>query len=154
VVDNHSEDDTVTAVRREAPEVTLIENAANLGFPGGNNVGIRHALEGGCDYVFLLNNDATVASDCIRLLVEAAEVEGAAGILCPLVYYADPPDLIWYAGSEWDPAKIYNGSYHGRGQRDVGQFNGVRSTGVATGAAMLIARQVFETVGLLDESLF
>ena len=133
VVDNHSEDDSVAAIRREAPEVTLIENSTNLGFPGGCNVGIRHALKGGCDYVFLLNNDATVAPDCIRRLVEAAEDEGATRILCPLVYYADPPDQIWYAGSDWDPARIYNGGYHGRGERDVGQFDGVRPTGVATG---------------------
>lgn len=154
VVDNHSEDDSVAAIRREAPEVTLIENNANLGFPGGCNVGIRHALERGCDYVFLLNNDATVASDCIRRLVEAAEEEGAARILCPLVYYANHPDRIWYAGSEWDPARIYNGGYHGRGERDVGQFDGVRPTGVATGAAVLIAREVFERIGLLDEALF
>jgi FkbM family methyltransferase len=154
VVDNHSEDDSVAAIRREAPEVTLIENPANLGFPGGCNVGIRHALERGCDYVLLLNNDATVAPDCLRRLVEAAEDEGAARILCPLVYYANHPDRIWYAGSEWDPARIYNGGYHGRGERDVGQFDGVCPTGVATGAAVLIAREVFEKIGLLDEALF
>jgi FkbM family methyltransferase len=154
VVDNHSEDDSVAAIRRETPEVTLIENDANLGFPGGCNVGIRHALEQGCDYVLLLNNDTTVASDCIRRLIEAAEEEGAARILCPLVYYADTPDLIWYAGSAWNPARIYNGGYHGRGERDVGQFDGVRSTGAATGAAVLIAREVFEQIGLLEEALF
>ena len=109
--------------------MTLIELRENIGFPGGCNVGIRHALERGCDYVFLLNNDTTVATDCVRRLVEAAEDEGASRILCPLVYYADPPDLIWYAGSDWDPAKIYNGGYHGRGQRDIGQFDGVRRPG-------------------------
>jgi FkbM family methyltransferase len=154
VVDNHSEDDSVGAIRREAPEVTLIENSANLGFPGGCNVGIRHALERGCDYLLLLNNDATVAPDCIRRLVEEAEEDGAARILCPLVYYANHPDRIWYAGSEWDPARIYNGGYDGHGERDVGQFDGVRPTGVATGAAVLIAREVFEKIGLLDEALF
>jgi hypothetical protein len=154
VVDNHSEDDSVAAIRREAPEVTLIENNANLGFPGGCNVGIRHALERGCDYLLLLNNDATVAPDCIRRLVEAAEEEGAARILCPLVYYANHPDRIWYAGSEWNPARIYNVGYHGQGERDVGQFDGVRLTGAATGAAVLIAREVFEKIGLLDGALF
>jgi FkbM family methyltransferase len=154
VVDNGSEDDTAAAVRREAPEVTLIELSENIGSPGGSNVGIRHALERGCDYVFLLNNDTTVTQDCVRRLVEAAEDEGASRILCPLVCYADPPDLIWYAGSTWDPAKIYNGGYHGRGERDIGQFDGVRPTGVATGAAVLVAREVFERVGLLDDRLF
>jgi FkbM family methyltransferase len=154
VVDNPSEDASVAAIRGEAPEVTLIENNANLGFPGGCNVGIRHALERDCDYLLVLKNDATVAPDCIRRLVEAAEKEGAARILCPLVYYANHPDRIWYAGSEWDPARIYNGGYHGRGERDVGQFDGVRPTGVATGAAVLIAREVFEKIGLLDEALF
>ena len=134
--------------------MTLIELSENIGSPGGSNVGIRHALERGCDYVFLLNNDTTVRQDCVRRLVEAAEDEGASRILCPLVCYADPPDLIWYAGSTWDPAKIYNGGYHGRGERDIGQFDGVRPTGVATGAAVLVAREVFERVGLLDDRLF
>jgi FkbM family methyltransferase len=154
VVDNASEDDSVAAIRREAPEVTLIENNANLGFPGGCNVGIRHALERGCDYLLLVKNDATVAPDCIRRLIEAAQEEGAARILCPLVYDANHPDRIWYAGSEWNPARIYNCGYQGRGERDVGQFDGVRPTGVATGAAVLIAREVFERIGLLDEALF
>jgi hypothetical protein len=154
VVDNHSGDDSVAAIRREAREVTLIENNANLGFPGGCNVGIRHALERGCDYLLLLHNDATVAPDCIRRLVEAAEEEGAARILCPLVYYANRPDRIWYAGADCNPARIYNGGYQGQGERDVGQFDGVRPTGVATGAAVLIAREVFEKIGLLDEALF
>ena len=131
--------------------MTLIENDANLGFPGGCNVGIRHALERGGDYLLLLNNDATVAPDCIRRLVQAAEEEGAARILCPLVYYANPPDRIWYAGSGWDPARICNGGYRGRGERDVGQFDGIRPTGMATGAAVLIAREVLEKIGLLDE---
>jgi GT2 family glycosyltransferase len=154
VVDNASSDDTVTAVREREPDVTLIENAENLGFAGGNNVGIRHALETGCEYVMLLNNDATAAPDCIRRLVEVAEGDQPKRILCPLVHYADPPDLIWYAGSDWDPAKVYNGGYHGRGDRDVGQFAGVRETGVGTGAAMLIPRQILEAAGLLADELF
>jgi GT2 family glycosyltransferase len=102
----------------------------------------------------VLNNDTTVARDCIRRLVEVAEADGGSRILCPVVYYADPEDVIWYAGSEWDPAKIYNGGYEGRGERDIGQYRGVRDTGIATGAAMLMPRQVPEKSGLFAEELF
>jgi hypothetical protein len=154
VVDNASDDDTVDALRANAPEVMLIANDANLGFPGGNNVGIRYALAHGADYVLLLNNDATVAADCIRRLVTEAKSGERPRILCPIVYYAEPPDVVWYAGAHWDPAKIYNGGYIGRGERDVGQFSGVRETGVGTGAAMLIPRQVLEAAGLLADELF
>jgi GT2 family glycosyltransferase len=154
VVDNGSGDGTPAAVRSHTPTVTVVENGRNLGFPAGNNVGIRHALLAGADHVLLLNNDTTVAPDCIRLLVEAHAAGPVPRLLCPLIYYADPPDVVWYAGSTWDPEKIYNGGYRGRGQRDVGQFAGVHETGVATGAAMFIPRALFEAVGLLDEDLF
>lgn len=153
VVDNASTDGTASTVRARFPGFTLIVNHANLGFPAGNNVGIRHALATGADHVLLLNNDTTVAPDCVRRMVAEAQ-NGPARILCPLVHYSESPDVVWYAGSRWDPAKVYNGGYEGRGQRDTGQFTGVRETGVATGAAMLIPRPVLEGAGLLAEELF
>src|ERR1041385_7762298 len=84
VVDNGSTDDSVEAIRRAHPLTNVIETGTNLGFTGGNNVGIRYALSSGSDYVFLLNNDTTVAPDAVQALVDAAEAESSYHILSPM----------------------------------------------------------------------
>lgn len=100
VVDNGSGDDSVPKVREQFPEATVIENHANLGFTGGNNVGIREALAQGADYVYLLNNDTTVEPDALTALVAAAEAHPHFGLISPVMHYFDPPRDIWFAGSQ------------------------------------------------------
>lgn len=100
VVDNGSSDDSVAYIHKQFPEATVIENHANLGFTGGNNVGIREALAGGADYVYLLNNDTTVEPDALGALVAAAEAEPRFGLLSPVMHYFDAPRGIWFAGSQ------------------------------------------------------
>jgi GT2 family glycosyltransferase len=97
VVDNGSSDASSTSIRQRFPEVTLIENSENLGFTGGNNIGMRQALEEEADYVLLLNNDTEVAPDAVRLLVETAESDPRIGIAGPIIYYYDRPKMIWEA---------------------------------------------------------
>jgi len=70
VVDNGSTDDSLQRVREAFPEVPILENGRNLGFTGGNNIGLRWALERGADYMLLLNDDTEVAPDFLRQLVE------------------------------------------------------------------------------------
>ena len=154
VVDNGSTDGSAEAVAAAHPEVELIRSAENLGFSGGNNLGLRRALELGCDYAFLLNNDTLVDPGMLGPLLEEAERRPDAGALCPLVLYAHPPDLIWYAGAEFDPRRGHNGRQTGYRERDRGQYSKVREISRASGAAMLVPRRVLEEVGLLDEDLF
>jgi GT2 family glycosyltransferase len=99
VVDNGSSDDSVAWIRERFPETTVIENHANLGFTGGNNVGIRQAAAEGAEYVYLLNNDTTVEPDALSTLVDVAEKEPRFGLLAPVMHYFDPPRDIWFAGS-------------------------------------------------------
>jgi len=100
VVDNGSSDDSVASVRERFPEATVIENHANLGFTGGNNVGIQEAVARGSEFVYLLNNDTTVEPDALGSLVAAAEKEPHFGLLSPVMHYFDPPREIWFAGSQ------------------------------------------------------
>jgi GT2 family glycosyltransferase len=86
--------------------------------------------------------------------VEEAERRPDAGALCPLIYYMEPADIIWFAGASFDPRRGHNGSHTGYGERDRGQYQAVRETGRATGAAMLVPREVIDRVGFLDERLF
>ena len=154
VVDNGSVDGSLGAIEAEHPGARTIATGANLGFAEGNNVGLRAALAAGADYVLLLNNDTVVAPDMVRCLVAEAEARPDAAALCPLIYYLDPPDRIWYAGARFDARRGHNGRHTGYGERDTGQYDRVREIGRATGAAMLVRRAAIEQVGLLDGDLF
>jgi len=100
VVDNGSADDSVVQVREKFPEAELIENHTNLGFTGGNNIGIRKAIAQGADYLYLLNNDTTVEPDALTKLVAVAEANPDFGLISPVMHYFDPPRDIWFAGSQ------------------------------------------------------
>jgi GT2 family glycosyltransferase len=154
LVDNASRDGTVEAVSERYPSVHILKQDDNLGFAEGNNVGIRHALELGADYVFLLNNDATVAADSLDRCVAAAEQLPDAGATCPLVYFAEPPTLVWYAGATFDPRRAHSGRMLGYRETDRGQFAATAETDRVAGAAVLFPRRALELVGMLDPALF
>jgi GT2 family glycosyltransferase len=153
-VDNGSGDGSPEAVRDQFPGVELIENGRNLGFAGGNNVGIARALERGADWVVLVNNDAEVAPDVFDGFEEVARAHPRAGILAGKVFFRDPPDVIWYAGAWASTAIGYSGRQRGYGRRDSPRYRHVRPTGRAVGALMAVSRACVERVGLLDEDLF
>ncbi len=102
LVDNASTDDSCEAVRRNFPAVRLIENRENLGFAEGNNVALRQALAEGFAYVFLLNNDATIAPDALRLLLEPLLDDARLGISSPAICYLTEPTRLWSAGGAID----------------------------------------------------
>jgi GT2 family glycosyltransferase len=154
LVDNGSSDGTAKAVRRLFPGVTVIERPDNAGFAEGNNIGIRRALEAGADYTFLLNNDTILAPDAISECMRVAELNADVGAVCPLVYFAEPDTLVWYAGASFDPRRARSGRMRGYRETDHGQFESERETGRVTGAAVLMSRAALERVGLLDSELF
>lgn len=153
-VDNGSTDGSQQAIRERFPEVQLIEAGANLGYAGGNNLGIRAALERGADWVVLVNNDATVAPDAIEGFERAARQRPRAGILAGKVYFADRPETIWFAGQRVSELLGYSGRPRGYGRRDGARYERVCATDRAVGALMAVSREVLDTVGLLDEELF
>lgn len=154
VVDNGSNDGTPSAIRERYPDVELIETGENLGYAEGNNVGIGHALERGADHILVLNNDALVAPDAIGHLVTEAERRPDAGALCPIIYFADEPQRIWFAGATFDAQKGRSGRLTAYRELDHGQFRFPTQTERATGTAMLVPRSTLEKVGTLDGSLF
>jgi GT2 family glycosyltransferase len=154
VVDNGSSDGTPSAVRELHPDVELLVNDANLGYAEGNNVGINYALTRGADYVFILNNDALVAPYAIRHLVAEAERRGDAGALCPIIYFADEPHRIWFAGATFDPWRGRSGRMTAYRELDSGHSRDSVQIDRATGTAMLVPRRTLETVGMLDGRLF
>jgi hypothetical protein len=153
-VDNGSEDGSQQAVRERFPHVRLIEAGSNLGYSGGNNLGIRHALEHGAAWVMLVNNDATVAGDVVDGFMRAADLYPRAGILAGKVYFAERPQTIWFAGQRVGERLGYSGRPRGYGRADSARYSRVCETGRAVGALMAISREAIEAVGLLDEELF
>lgn len=146
--------------------IKLIENEKNLGFVGGNNVGIKYALENGADYVCLLNNDTRVDPDFLSQLVQAADSDKKIGVVGGKIYFEkgyefhkekykkeDLGKIIWYAGGVIDWANVY-GSHRGVDEVDNGQYDKTVETDFVTGCLMLVKKEVFQKIGLLDEKYF
>ncbi len=150
VVDNNSEDN-IGEKLKDFPEVEFIPSKENLGYSGGNNLGIKKALADGADYIFILNSDATVSSGAIDHLVTAAE-EGMGDVLGPKILFPESK-VIWYAGGGFDKENVL-GKHRGVDEKDEGQYNKVEGTDYVTGAALFVKREVFEKIGLLDEKYF
>lgn len=154
LVDNGSTDGTVNVVRKEFPTVHVIETGQNLGFTGGNNVGIDYALDNGADYIMLLNNDTIVAPDMIDVMIAAMQQDPSIAISGPTIYYYDQPDVVWSAGSTVDWGRGLTWML-GIGEEDKGQFGlAPREVEFVTGCALLARRDVWEKVGLLDNRFF
>ena len=153
LVDNGSTDGSEAFLREQFPDIDLIQTGQNLGFTGGNNIGIRYALNNGADYIILLNNDTIVHKDFITELITAAETDKTAGMLCSKIYFHDRPDILWYAGASFHPWLGW-GRHRGYNDRDRGQFDLTEETGRPTGCSLMVSRAVCEKIGLLREEYF
>jgi GT2 family glycosyltransferase len=153
VVDNSSSDGTGDAIRSAFPNIELIVNNSNLRFAGGNNVGIRQSLEGGAEYVLMLNNDTVVDPEFLGRLVEAAESGRKIGMVGPKIYYFDDPKRIWFAGGliKWWRGRV---THIGIREVDNGEYDVTTEVDYITGCCMLIKREVIETIGMLDERYY
>lgn len=152
VVDNGSSDKSAAPIRAAFPDIELIQIGVNLGYAGGNNVGIRCALAHGADYVWLLNDDATVAPDALKLLVRAAESHPGAGFLGPMVRIREQPDRILSAGGFFGPGMT--SQQRGLGELDRSQYSVVAKVDYLSGCALLVSRVALERIGMLDEQFF
>ncbi len=147
VVDNNSQDQ----IEIDLKDVRFIQTGENRGYSGGNNIGIKKALDLGCDYIFVLNPDTVIEKDTIKILVETAEKENA-GIVGPKIYFKNNK-TIWYAGGIFDKANVL-GHHRGMDEKDEGRYDKVEETDFVTGAAIMIKKEVLEKVGLFDEKYF
>ncbi|MCX5721246.1 MAG: glycosyltransferase family 2 protein [Nitrospirae bacterium] len=131
----------------------VIRSPVNLGFSGGNNLGVRAALDREADYVLLLNDDTEVAPEFLNVLVQVGEQDESIGALGPTIYYFDDSKRIWFAGGRFD-ARLCQVHAPRSGELDEeGQPELIESDWL-TGCCLLIKRQAFEKAGLLDERFF
>lgn len=164
VVDNGSTDDSVKSIKQRFPAIDVLETGANLGFAEGNNVGIRHALATGADYVLLLNNDTTVAPDVVEQFLLAARENPRAGVIGGKVLYFEDPDVVWSVAVKWLPEQL---DFVLLGDPDLYRsdpvlssysrqfdFNVQQEVESIIGCSMFIRRSVFEKIGFLDSKYF
>jgi GT2 family glycosyltransferase len=153
VVDNASTDGSAESIRKLHPDVEVLALSENRRFSGGNNAGIRHALEHGAEALLLLNNDTTVDPGYLEPLLECLFSDPSIGIVAPKIYYHSQPDRLWYAGGS---ISFWTGSMKHVGIReyDNGQHDTPGETDYATGCCFLTRRELVAEIGLLDESYY
>lgn len=149
VIDNGSTDDSVHVIRNHFPEISMISSPINLKFGKGTNLGIRYALEQNFEYVFLLNNDATLASDCIQILLNY--MAPGIGVTAPLIYYTSHPNRIWSIGGKTQRWTLEQSNDYAN-QSDPGNLPIVIEQDFVTGCCMLISQETLNSVGLFDET--
>jgi GT2 family glycosyltransferase len=147
VIDNGSTDDSASRIREGFPQVEVIETGRNLGFAGGCNVGIRHALARGADFVWLLNNDTTVDSGALQALVDKAQTDPRIGAVGSVIYFMEKPECMqcWGGG--------YVNFWLGKSGHYVEAIDDDKVEFI-TGCSLLTPRRAIEGVGVLDEGFF
>lgn len=151
VVDNASPRDNPDIIKEQFPEIIFIKSKINLGFAGGNNLGVKQAKG---KYVLFINNDTEVESGFLEPLVTKCESDRMIGGVSPKIKFFHTPDTLQYTGQA--PINNYTIRSHGygHGKLDNGQFDKDTLTFFVHGAAMLIPMQVIKDVGMMAEVYF
>lgn len=151
VIDNHSNEDPTPVITERYPEARLIVSHENLGFAGGNNLGIK-ASKG--EYLLFLNNDTEVDEGVLEPLIDLFEAHPEAGAASSKILYFDSGETIQYAGSSRIDPFTGRSKRVGYMEKDSGQYNTIRETDLAHGAAMMVPRRVIDKVGVMPEFFF
>lgn len=154
VVDNGSTDDSVAQLRKQYPQIRLIENEKNLGFSEGNNRGIRFCLEQGTDLILLLNNDTIVDPEFLNKFASTMNQYPECGILGAKIYLFDQKNTLDHLGGKWDKKQGLFQFVGWRVDDDGASWEKPEIIDYVCGAAMLIRREVFEKIGLLEPKFF
>lgn len=150
LIDNGSQDESVELIRKKFPHLKIIENKKNLGFAGGNNVGIKYALRKSADFILLLNNDTEVYSDFLIQLIKVMRKDKNVGIAGPVIEHKVKNKTFYDYGGKinFKLARAYHIN-----KRTYQKTKPIERDFVS-GCCMLIKKEVFEKVGFLDERYF
>ena len=155
VVDNGSADGSGDLIESTFPNCIVLKSITNKGFTGGNNIGMDYALQYGYEYIMMLNNDVAVEPNFLEPLIARLDQDASIGAVQPLIYFHHDRNLIWNAGSSFNPllgicsTPDYN-------KKDPGhQFkNKSKKIDWITGCAFMMRASVLKKVGLLKEAFF
>jgi GT2 family glycosyltransferase len=166
VVDNASTDGSKKLIKKRYPDTKIIENKENLGFAGGNNVGLKWGLKDDFDFILLLNNDTLVDSNILIELIKVVKKNNQIGLVSPKIYFApgfefhkkrysqkDRGKVVWYGGGSIDWNNVLT-KHLSVDQVDKKKDGKIKEVDFATGCCMLINSDVLKKVGLFDEKYF
>lgn len=153
VVDNASSDNDLEQIKTRFSNVIGIQSEYNLGFSGGNNLGIKYALKNGYKYIMLLNNDTIIDKEMIYKLKK----HSTENCICaPVMYYYDKPNLIWYGGGYIN--KYTGNAKHYFIKQDISEIdlNDLKKniSSFATGCCWFLCSDIFKKIGFLEEKYF
>ena len=151
VVDNGSPSDHPDQIKTEYPDVILLKSEKNLGFAGGNNLGIRKAKG---DYLLFINNDVEVENDFFEPLVRELDTDQTIGVVSPKIYFFGYHKTIQYAGASVINPITTRGYFIGYKKKDDGNYNKTIVTPYAHGAAMMVRKEAIEKAGKMPELYF
>lgn len=151
VVDNASLADPTMALVEQYPKVKVIVSKINLGFAGGNNLGINNSQG---DFLFFVNNDTELSPGIIEALVDTFEQKKDAGVISPKILYYFHPGIIEYAGYNKINFITAKNTMIGNQEEDFGQYDLLKETSCAHGGAMMVSRQIIDEVGIMPECYF
>lgn len=151
VVDNGSADGSLCQVAQSFPRVEFLWLKENLGVAGGRNAGLREVLRSEPEYVLFLDNDTLVAADFLTRLVTRMDTDPSIGAVQPKIYFADPPTRVCSVGGKLYP-RISHYQHPGSGHCDSPKLQDSAEIDIVSGCAGLMRTEVFDKIGLLDES--
>ncbi len=166
IVDNASNEPFVLEKDEKASNIHIIRSEDNTGFTGGNNIGMKYALDHNADFVMIVNNDTEVDKNLVKELLKVLEQKKEVGVTVPKIYFAKGHEfhkdrytknelgkVFWYAGgfTDW---KNVTSVHRGVDEVDKGQYDIEEKVTFGSGCCMLFKREVLEKVGMFDERFF
>ncbi len=137
------------------PSMVFIQTGSNLGYAGGNNVGIQYVLnQDDCKYVWLLNNDTVVDIDALTEMVRTVEADDKIGMVGSKLLYHNRPDIIQAAGGCSIVPWMGNASIIASNEKDDGTWDEPFEPSYISGASLLVKKEAVEAIGLMDEKYF
>lgn len=154
VVDNASRENAVPLLQLEFPWADAVRSEVNGGWAGGNNLGVRHAMARGAEWIILLNNDTTVPPRFVSRLMEAAETHPEYGVLGPVILFMDEPDKVQTTGVVFNRPDRDGFFQPIDVPHDATKPVEVVPCDIVNGCCLMIRRDVVETIGFVDEDFF
>ena len=154
IIDNNSQDDTLEILTVNTDNrIKLVKNKKNIGVAKANNQGIELALKDNCTQVLIINNDVEFEKQLFEKMLQIQKDKNCS-LVVPKMMYFDNPDYIWYAGSTFIKKKGFLPIHKGIKQKDISQFDGVYPVEYAPTCCLLVKKEVFQDVGMMDEKYF